>query len=103
MVETNYVFVCRSSLDLIRLVPDVEWMPSFTSIRRWKKMKYCPFTKRLNVNKHICSRSERIFEFVLTLDGLILAWKYEEVDTNRERETLLKWYKGPSIIQRIGW
>ena len=43
-----------------------------------------------------------MFEFVLTLDGLILTWKHEEVDKNRERETLLKWYKGPSIIQRLG-
>ena len=60
------------------------------NIRRWKKMKYCPFPS-----------CERIFEFVLTLDGLILTWKYEEVDTNRERETLLKRYKGPSIIQRL--
>ena len=39
---------------------------------------------------------------LLVLDGLILTWKHEEVDTNRERETLLKWYKGPSIIQRLG-
>ena len=142
MLKTNYVFVCRSSLDLIRLVTDVEWRPSFTvwflnfiqrnpgtatfcqrprvdtahknsftvivktchfvvycrsvmqTIRRWKKMKYCPFTKWLNFNKNICSHCERIFEFVLTLDGLILTWKYEEVDPNREREILLKWYKG---------
>ena len=61
-------------------------------------MKHCPFTKWLNFNKNICSHCERILEFVLKLDGLILTWKYEEVDTNRERETLLKWYKGPSII-----
>ena len=64
--------------------------------------KYCPFTKWLNFYKNICSHFERIFEFVLTLDGLILTWKHEEVDTDRERETLLKWYKGPSIVQRLG-
>ena len=63
-------------------------------------MKYCPFTKWLNFNKNICSHCERIFEFVLTLDGLILTWKYEEV--GRGRVTLLKWYKEPSIIQRLG-
>ena len=64
--------------------------------------KYCPFTKWLNFYKNICSHFERIFEFVLTLDGLILTWKHEEVDTNREHKTLSKWYKGPSIIQRLG-
>ena len=70
--------------------------------RRVVQNKYCPFTKWLNFYKNICSHCERIFEFVLTLDGLILTWKHEEVDTNPERETLLKWYKGPSIIQRLG-
>ena len=105
-------------LPFIRLWVDTAHKDSFTAIVktcvfvvycrsvmqniRWKKMKYCPFTKWLNFYKNICSHCERMFEFVLTLDGLILTWKHEEVDTNREHKTLSKWYKGSSIIQRLG-
>ena len=70
------------------------------NIRRWQKMKYCPFTKWLNFYKNICSHCERMFEFVLPLYGLILRWKHEEVDTNREHKTLLKWYiKGHRLFK----
>ena len=87
---------------IVKMCVFVVYCRSVVQNIRWKKMKYCPFTKWLNFYKNICSHCERMFEFVLTLDGLILTWKHEEVDTNREHKTLSKWYKGPSIIQRLG-
>lgn len=69
------------------------------SVRKWKKIKYCPFTKWLTFS--VSGHCERIFKFQLTMDGIWLAWKGETIDFYRERELLLKLYKSPSAIRGL--
>ena len=64
-------------------------------------MTYCPFTKWLNFYKDSCSHCEKIFECVLTLDGVRFSCAGEFVDKNHERAQICKWYKGCTIVQRL--
>lgn len=54
------------------------------SLNKWKKIKYCPFSKWLSFI--VCGHCERIVKLQLTLDGLRTAWKGESIDWNRERD-----------------
>lgn len=63
-------------------------------------MGYCPLTKWLNFYKDDCSHCERIFERVLTLDGVRFSWAGEFVDKNHERENICKLYEGRAFFQR---
>lgn len=51
------------------------------SLKKWKKRKYCPFSKWLSFSD--CGHCEKIFKLHLMLDGLRSAWLGKQINWHR--------------------
>lgn len=59
-------------------------------VKLWKKRMYCTFSKWLAFSD--CSHCDGIFKMHLTLDGLRIAWKGQQLSFQKERLCIVKMY-----------
>lgn len=71
------------------------------SIKRWKEISYCKYSKWLGSYKGRCSHCYRIARKVLTFDGVRSHLAGDFVDNNREEELVRKLYAGRPILRRL--